>query len=161
MKKLVITLSLFFLGALVIVASDFTEKHPEYVKKVEEIKAKNGAEIKGKLSDIIKEIGALKYSAYDEDEFMMFHTYLGELCTLNGDYQKSNDYYAKVVEKVPHATFYRIMVINMLHKGDTATAEKIFADFTKKAESIKDVEDRKRQVGHVKSAFDEVKAPTK
>jgi len=139
--------------------SEFSEKFPGMVKKIEEIKEKEKGNIKGKLTEIIKEIAALKYDDKDEDEPLAYLTTLGELSTINGDYDKSNEYYSKIVELVPHATFYRLMVINMLLKGDKDAANKIVEAFTKKAELISDVEDRKRQIAHVKSAFEEVKKP--
>ena len=147
--------------SLNVFGSEFTEKQPELSKKVDAIKEKEKTEIKGKLTDLIKEISALKFNAEDEDEPLMYYSYLGELCTINGDYAKSNEFYSKLVEKVPHATFYRLMVVNMILKGDKEAANKLVETFTKKAEDIKDVEDRKRQIGHVKSALEETKVPAK
>lgn len=152
------TLVVSFLGCF---GSEFAEKFPIIVKKIEEIKEKEKGNVKGKLTEIIKEIAALKYDEKDEDEPMAYLTTLGELCTSNGDYEKSNEYYSKIVELVPHASFYRLMVINMLLKGDKVEADKIVEAFNKKAEQISDVEDRKRQIAHVKSAFEEVKIPAK
>ena len=142
-------------------SSDFTEKLPAIMAKIEKVKEKDKADLKGKLTDLIKEISVLKYDDKDEDESMMYLTSLAELSTANGDYAKSNEYYTKVIEKVPFATFYRLMVENMLLKGDKDAANKIVDAFVKKAEDIKDVEDRKRQIAEVKKAFDNIKTATK
>jgi predicted Zn-dependent protease len=161
MSKIILICVVLLVSAMGCFSSEFADKFPLIVKKIDEIKEKEKGNVKGKLTEIIKEVAALKYDEKDEDEPMAYLTTLGELCTINGDYVKSNEYYEKIVALVPHASFYRLMVINMLLKGDKDAANKIVETFNKKAEEIKDVEDRKRQIAHVKSAFDEVKIPAK
>lgn len=159
MRNLLIVL--FVLLPLTVFSSEFSEKFPPLVTKVDGIKEKNKADLKGKFTEVIKEISALKYNAEDEEETLMYLTYLANLCTINGDYDKSNEFYVKIVEKVPHGTFYKLMVENMLLKGDKAAADKILEAFIKKAEEIKDPEDRKRQIAEVKKAYDNIKIPAK
>lgn len=149
----------FLVLTMNVYSSEFAEKMPGYLDKISKIKEKDKANLKGKFTDIIKEISALKYDEKEEEETMMYLTTLAETCTLNGDYDKSNEYYTKVIALVPFATFYRLMVENMLLKGDKDAANKIVDAFIKKAEDIKDPEDRKRQIAEVKKAFENIKTP--
>jgi hypothetical protein len=159
-KMRTLTMIFFIFLTTNVFCSEFTDKMPGYLDKISKIKEKDKADLKGKFTEIIKEISALKYNDKEEEETMMYLTTLAETCTLNGDYDRSNEYYTKVIALVPFATFYRLMVENMLLKGDKDAANKIVDAFTKKAEEIKDPEDRKRQIAEVKKAFENVKAAT-
>lgn len=158
MKTSLLMLFFFLLFSNFVFAKSFFESLMEIQKAAQMILAEN-EDPKGKLTDLIKQLEDVKIEDNDEskeESEMMKNKVLGELCSKNGDYDKSNVYIKKVAEKIPHSTFYKQMIVNMLLKGDKEAALKIKADFEKLIPDVAENEDdQKRQLKHIQEAFDE------
>lgn len=138
-------------------ANDVQEKLPNLMLEAQKIINEN-KDPKGKLTEVIKKIEALEVEADSDEDNLMKHKALGEFLSANGEYDKANLSIAVIAKAIPHSTFYKQMIVNMLKKGDTEKAKiiaKEFEEVVKKTTPDKD--DQERQLAHIAEAFDEIK----
>lgn len=159
-QKKIISLVLL-VCSLAAFASDIQDKLPDLMLEAQKIIAEN-KDPKGKLTDIIKKIEELKADEKNEEDDLMKHKALGEFYSANGEYDKANNSIAIIAKALPHSTFYKQMVINMLKKGDLEKAKAIakeFEEIVKKTAA--DEDDQARQLAHIAEAFEEIKIEEK